>query len=76
MRTTLTAFLLLPFFVHAQDPVSALLNDHHYFGAVDFESARDSADFAHFRQGLRIEGLALLSDTVLVSYPYWFFERK
>lgn len=70
MRNPLPALLLLllPICTHAQDPLFSRMDDHVYFGAPNYNSPQDSADFALFRKSLVQPGSNLEPDTTMVSY--------
>jgi len=70
MRTLLPVALLLfvPLIGHAQDTLPNYLADHAYFGPASFESPQDSADFLHFRKGLRTVQPTNTKDTTKVQY--------
>ena len=60
--------LLVPFIGHAQDTLPNYLADHAYFGPASFETPQDSADFLHFRKGLRTVQPTNTKDTTKVQY--------
>ncbi|MBL0045236.1 MAG: hypothetical protein IPP33_12845 [Flavobacteriales bacterium] len=70
MHTLLPASLLLlmPFIGHAQDTLPNYLADHAYFGPARYANATDSADFSHFRNGLRSVHSTGTKDTTKVQY--------
>ncbi|MBK9760977.1 MAG: hypothetical protein IPO90_13640 [Flavobacteriales bacterium] len=70
MHTLLPASLLLlvPFIGHAQDTLPNVMADHAYFGPARYANATDSADFSHFRNGLRSVHPTGTKDTTKVQY--------
>ena len=60
--------LLVPFIGHAQDTLPNIMADHAYFGPAWFENPQDSADFLHFRKGLRTVHTTYTKDTTKVQY--------
>ncbi len=70
MRTLLPAALLLlvPFIGHAQDTLPNFMVDHMYFRPAWYANATDSADFLHFRKGLRTVPPTNTKDTTMVQY--------
>ena len=71
------AFLLLvPFMGHAQDTLPNFMADHAYFGPAWFENSQDSADFVHFRKGLRTVQPTGTKDTTMVHYRMVWQENQ
>ena len=70
MRTLFPAALLLlvPYNGRAQDTLPNLMADHAYFGPARFANATDSADFSHFRNGLRTVQPTGTKDTTQLQY--------
>jgi hypothetical protein len=70
MRDLLPASLLLlvPYIGHAQDTLPNGMADHAYFGPARFANATDSADFSHFRNGLRTVHPTGTKDTTKVQH--------
>ncbi|MBK8498052.1 MAG: hypothetical protein IPL52_04360 [Flavobacteriales bacterium] len=60
--------LLVPFIGHAQDTLPNFMVDHAYFGPASFRDPQDSADFLHFRKGLRTVQPTGTKDTTNVQY--------
>jgi hypothetical protein len=67
MHHTLSIFLLLPLFAHAQDPLPVFQDDH-LFGAMYWASAADSVDFTAFRSALQLTDPSQDGDTTTVTY--------
>lgn len=67
MHHTLSLFLLLPLFAHAQDPLPVFQDDH-LFGAMYWASAADSVDFTAFRSALQLTDPSQDGDTTSVTY--------
>ena len=69
MRTRLLAVLLLLGTIgRAQDTLPDIMDDHAYFGPIHFANSSDSADFMHFRRGLRMVQRSDAQDTMKVQY--------
>ena len=60
--------LLVPFIGHAQDTLPNFMVDHMYFRPARYANATDSADFLHFREGLRTVPPADTKDSAKVQY--------
>jgi len=78
MRSPLSALLLLflPACTQAQDTLSTLMYDHWRFGSLLFDSSKDSADYARFRQGMTQARSAVAPDTSTVHYRLVWRENQ
>ena len=68
IRLLMALLLFVPFIGHAQDTLPNYVADHPYFGPASFANATDSADFLHFRKGLRKVEPTMHKDTTKVQY--------